>query len=67
MVFVPRHLSDQSGEDEIRGPLPFTLAVVAIIGWGLAAYFASELLHAQHAELLRADNVDIIQACGPQP
>jgi hypothetical protein len=62
VVFVRKRDDYLSGEDEIRGPLPLTLAVVAIIGWGMAAYLASQFLHAQRADLLRFDNLEI-QGC----
>ena len=70
LVFVPRRLVEPSSVDELRGPLPLVLAVVAMIGWALAAYLASQVMHMQskgYDALGRPGNAELIQGCGPTP
>lgn len=69
-MFIRRHLP-QPGDFGIRGPAPLALAAVALIGWLLAAYFASQVMD-MHASLYdalgRPESVgQLAQGCGPQP
>jgi hypothetical protein len=69
-VFIRRHLP-QPADFGIHGAAPWILAVVALIGWLLAAYFASQVMH-MHASLYdalgRPESIEqLTQGCDPQP
>lgn len=67
MVFVPRRLAepDHVVTEEIRAPLALVLAVVAIVGWALAAYFATQVMHLQSDQNNRPGSAaEMIQGCG---
>ena len=66
MVFVPRRFGESNLDAEFRAPLALALAIVAIIGWALAAYLAAELIHgqSQQGDALGRRGADMIQGCG---
>jgi xanthosine utilization system XapX-like protein len=67
-VFVRRHFYNPTAADvEMRRPAPVALAVVAIVGWLLVAYFASQIMH-MHASVYDALGrpESALQECGSQ-
>jgi hypothetical protein len=67
-VFIRRHFQQPIDHDsELRNPAPLILAIVAMVGWLLVAYFASQIIH-MHASLYdalgRPDAPMIVQGCG---
>lgn len=68
MVFIPRRFAGSSldATEEIRAPLALALAIVALVGWVLAAYLAAELIYARSQQgdaLGRRGGTEIIQGC----
>jgi hypothetical protein len=66
VAFVPRRFAEFDPTEEIRAPLALALAIVAIIGWALAAYLATEVMHeqSQQGDALGRPAATIVHGCG---